>query len=71
MYDLVYNFILNQIFNSTALNSYHSTILGVDTNLNVWLSHTATIVFFAVLLVCAFLFLRWLFRVVSGLFLLK
>lgn len=71
MYDLVYTFILNEIFNSSTLNSYHSTILGVDTNLNVWLSHTATIIFFAVLLVCIFIFLRWLFRVVSGLFLLK
>lgn len=71
LYDLVYNFILTQIFNSTTLSSYESTIMGVSTNLNVWLSHTATISFFIVLLVCIFIFLRWLFRVVSGLFLLK
>ena len=71
MYDLVYQFILTQIFNSTTLNAYSSTIMGVSTNLNVWLSHTATIIFFGVLLVCVWIFLKWLFRVVSGLFLLK
>lgn len=71
MYDLVYQFILDNIFNSTTLNAYSSTILGVNTNLNVWLSHTATIIFMSVLLVLAYVFLRWLFRVVSGLFLLR
>lgn len=71
MYQIVYDFIYNQIFNSTALSSYHSTILGVDTNLNVWLSHTFTITFFIVLLICLWVFVRWLFRIVSGLFLLK
>ena len=71
LYDLVYTFIIDNIFNSTSLSSYSTTILGVSTNMNVWLSHTATILFFAVLLVCIFIFLRWLFRVVSGLFLLK
>ena len=71
MYDLVYQFILTQIFNSTTLSSYSSTILGVSTNMNVWLSHTFTILFFTVLLVCVWVFLKWLFRVVSGLFLLK
>ena len=71
MYDLVYQFIYNQIFNSSELTAYHYTILGVDTNLNVWLSHTFTILFMCVLLICAWIFLRWLFKVISGLVLLK
>lgn len=71
LYDIVYNFIYGQIFNSSALSSYSTTILGVSTDLNVWLSHTTTIIFFGVLLVCVWCFLKWLFRVVSGLFLLK
>ena len=71
LYQIVYEFILNNIFNYSGLASYESTIMGVSTNLNVWLSHTATIIFFAVLLVFCFIFLRWLFRIVSGLFLLK
>ena len=71
MYDLIYNFIIGNIFNSSSLASYETTLFGVTTNMNVWLSHTATIIFMSALLFCAVIFLRFLFRIVSGLFLLK
>lgn len=71
MYDIIYQFIYGSIFNSTSLNSFEFTIGTQTIDLNVWLSHTFTIISMIILLVCAFVFLRWLFRVVSGLFLLK
>lgn len=71
MYDIIYNFLLDNIFNSSTLSSYHSMIMDVDTNLNVWLSHTTTIILMVLAIWLLFVFVRWLFRLVSGLFLLR
>ena len=71
MYDILYDFIINNIFNSTALSSYTSEIMGVSTNMNVWLSHTLTIILMCLFVFALYLFGKFLFKVVSGLFLLR
>lgn len=71
MYTLIYDYIYGYLFNDIALRSYESAILGVNTNMAQWLSHSLTIVSMILLFVFAIYFIKWLFKLVSGLFLLK
>lgn len=66
LYDSVYDFFYG-IFNSTTMSGYSSVIMGVDTSLAVWLSHTATITCMILFIVWMILVIRWIFRVFSGL----
>lgn len=70
MYDLIYNFILDNLFNSTSLEC-ESTILGQVMTMNEWLSHSATIICICLIIAFLILFIKWIFKVVSGLLLLK
>lgn len=66
IYNYIYDFYLS-LFDTTYLTGYHSTILGVDTTLPVWLSHTATIVSMALLLTLLFMIVKWVFKIFAGL----
>lgn len=70
MYTLIYDFILQHLFNG-ALSNYSMEIMNVNTNMNVWLAHSLTIVSMILIFVVLVIFLKWLFRLASGLFLLK
>lgn len=71
MYDIIYSYLSEHIFNSEALEAYSTSIMGVNTNLNVWLTHTACIALMVVAVVLACLLVRWVWRSVSGAFLLR
>lgn len=70
MYQLIYQFILEHLFNG-SLSSYSTEIFGVSTNMNIWLSHSLTIISMILIFVFLVIFMKWLFRLASGLFLLK
>lgn len=67
LYRLLYDFYYG-IFNDHDL-SVIST--GYNMPFDNWLAHTCTIATLITLIVVAFFFLRWLFKVISGLILLK
>lgn len=71
VYTMLFEYIRDYIFNDNSLSAYETTIMGVSTDLSVWLSHTATIVLMVLFLACLISFLVWLFKFVSGLILLK
>ena len=66
LYDTIYNFFYG-VFNSTLLSNYSQVIMGVNTSLASWLSHSATIVLLALGIVWLIFVVRWIFRVFSGL----
>lgn len=67
LYRLLYDFYYS-IFNDDDLTAITTTYnLPFDN----WLAHTCTIATLITLIVVAFFFLRWLFKVISGLILLK
>lgn len=68
MYDLIYDFINSHLFASTALQGVSHEIGGMTLNMGEWLSHTATIVCVALLVVFAVNMLIWVFKLVGGLF---
>lgn len=70
MYTLIYDFLLEHFFNGT-LNQYSTEIMGITTNMNIWLAHTFTIIVMALIFVVLVIFTKWLFKLCSGLFLLK
>lgn len=71
MYDLIFNFIKDNLFNSTDL-ALLSTEVGSNSMTYVdWLSHSATIVCICLIIAILCLFVRWIFRLVGGLFLLR
>jgi len=71
MYDLIYGYIHDYLFASVGLGQYSMEIMGVSTDLTEWLSHTCTIISMALIFIFLVIFLKWLFKLVSGLFLLK
>lgn len=71
MYTLIYQYIYDYLFNDTNLQSFNAEILGQNTNMAQWLSHSLTIVSMILLFVFGILILKWVFRLVGGLFLLK
>lgn len=66
IYDYIYDFYLG-LFNSQYLQGYSATIMGQNTSLPMWLSHTASIISLCLLLALLFLIIRWAFRVFAGL----
>lgn len=71
MYQIVYDFIYNNVFDQSALRNWAWEIGGFNTNLRVWLSHTATIVCMCLFIFALILLLRWIYRLFAGLLLLK
>ena len=71
MYDLFYEFIRDNLLDSQYLSSFEFTWFGVDTPINEILSHFITISLIICFVVLLCLFVRWLFRLVSGLILLR
>lgn len=67
LYDTIYNFFLDNVFGSTLLNGYSSSIMGVSTSLASWLSHTCTLILLALGVLWLILVVRWIFRVCAGL----
>lgn len=68
MYDLIYNFIVDNLLSNTQLTAMHYEVLGVDLSLQSYLGHTATIIIIGIIIVALGLFVRWIFRVFAGLF---
>jgi len=66
LYDTIYEFFLS-VFDSDYIENYSSTIMGVNTTLAQWLSHSATIVLLVLGIVWLILVIRWIFKVCSGL----
>lgn len=70
IYDLLYNYLITNIFNSSALDSFANS-LDVSVSLNQWLAHTTCIVLMILFVVLLILGAVWLFKLVSGFILLK
>ena len=71
MYTLIYDYIYNYLFNDLTLQSYEKTILGVNTNLAEWLSHSLAIISIILIFIFLVILIKWLFKLISGLLLLK
>lgn len=70
IYDLLYNYLIEHIFNSTSLSTFAEG-LGIESNLNQWLAHTSCIVLMVLFIALLILGAVWLFKLVSGFILLK
>lgn len=70
IYDLLYDFLMEHIFTSESLDSL-ATQLGATVSLNEWLGHTTCIVIMVLFIAVLILGAVWLFKLVSGLILLK
>lgn len=44
LYDIVYNFFKDYLFNNTAIDGYEFEIFNTQVKLSEWLSHTTTII---------------------------
>lgn len=71
MYQLIYDFLREHLFNGLALDNMTSSVLGQSMSLNEWLCHSLTIVSLVLIFVFIIIFVKWLFKVISGLFLLR
>lgn len=67
MYSLVYNFLRTNLFNSN-IATFSMEIFGVNTSMADWLANTFTIITMILFYVCAVLFIKWLFKLVAGMF---
>ncbi len=69
LYDIIYDFLLNNFFssNNTSLSNYSTSFFNTTITLDVWLSHTFTIITLALLFIVAVLIIKWLFKVFAGL----
>lgn len=68
MYDYIYQFILDNLFNSNGLAVYEVSIMGITTNMNVWLSHTLSIIAIILIYIIAVLLIKGMFKLVVNLF---
>lgn len=64
MYQIVYDFFITYLFAEAPSASWN--IGGVDFAMGQWLSHTATIITLAILIVVAFKFVAWLVKVIGS-----
>ena len=70
LYTILYNF-YSGLFNGTELDSVTFNVGNSNMTMNSWISHTLTILTLVTFVVVLFFFLKWLFKVISGLILLK
>lgn len=66
MYNLIYDFIYDNLLVG-YLDNYTSEIMGVSTNFSEWLAHCLTITSIVLIFVFLVLFIKWTFKLVSGL----
>lgn len=66
IYNYIYEFFFG-LFNSDYLNGYETFILGVNTSLASWISHTATFISMALLLALLFYIVKWVLKCFVGL----
>lgn len=71
MYDLIYSYIYQNLFNSTSLSGLTFDISNMTLNANEWLSHTATIICLCVLICVLVCFVKWIFNIFARLFTLR
>ena len=71
MYDIIYQYIYTYLFSGGGLDNYSTELLGVTTTMSEWCSHTLSIIAIVLIYIFLVIFLKWLFKLVSGLFLLK
>lgn len=71
MYTLIYQFIHDYLFDDLGLQGYSQQIMGVNTDMSVWLSHSLTIISMVLIFVFLVIFIKWIFKLVSGLFMLR
>lgn len=71
MYHIIYDFIYTYLFSGGELDNYSTQLLGVTTTMSEWCSHTLSIIAVVLIYVFLVIFLKWLFKLVGGLFLLK
>ena len=63
IYDIIYDYLIDNIFASTTLDAYELTIMGVNTTMNQWLAHTVSIIAIILMVVWLIVVLRWIFHV--------
>ena len=71
VYEIIYDFIKSEIFVSTQLESIDFTIGSETLSMTEWLSHTTTIILMGLFIFLLILLAKWLFKIVSNLFLLR
>lgn len=72
LYQVIYDFFATSCgLASSSLSSYVFTIGGSSVDMGVWLSHTASVITFTLLIVVAFKFTWWLVKLVSHAFMLR
>lgn len=75
LYEIIWIWFYENIwwFDGTDLENISYTFGNSDYSLNMaeWLSHSCTILTLILLVVCCGLFIRWIFKVISGAILLK
>lgn len=71
LYQVIFEWFSNSIWANTNLDEFSFDIGGSSIDLDIWLCHTSTIIVLILLVVCCALFIRWIFKLVSGLILLK
>lgn len=71
MYSIIYDFMYTYLLSGGTLDNYETELFGVTTSLSQWLAHMFSIVSIALIFIFLVIFLKWLFKLVSGLFLLK
>lgn len=71
MYSIIYDFIYTYLLSGGDLDNYSMQLLGVTTTMSQWLSHCLSIISIVLIFVFLVIFLKWIFKLVSGLFLLR
>lgn len=71
LYDLIYNFVINNIWTNTELSTYLVNVGNNEITMNIWLSHTTTIISMALLLIALILFIKSMFMLFGRLFKLR
>ena len=67
VYDTIYDFYLG-LFDNSALSSYQTTLLGVNTNLEQWLCIVLSIITLSLMVSFLIKCVVWLFKLFGGLF---
>lgn len=68
IYDLIYDYFINHIWKSESLTAITHDISGVNMSMDIWLSHTSTIIVLTLLVVVLGIFVKWLFGIFASLF---
>lgn len=73
LYDIIFQWFSANIWSNNDLENNFLLNDFMDSSITMadWLSHTSTIIVLILLVVCCGLFIRWIFKVISGAILLK